>query len=156
MKAMKEELKWVRSNAKGRQAKSKARLARFEELSDVEYQRRNETNEIFIPVAERLGNEVIEFKGVTKSFGDRVLIDNLSFKVPAGRHRRHHRPQRRRQVDAVPHDPGHREARQRRGEDRQDRASWPSSTRAAPAWPPRRRCGKTSPAAWTTSSSASS
>ncbi len=84
IKAMKEELKWVRSNAKGRQAKSKARLARFEELSDVDYQRRNETNEIFIPVAERLGNEVIEFKGVSKSFGDRVLIDNLSFKVPAG------------------------------------------------------------------------
>jgi sulfate-transporting ATPase len=84
IKAMKEELKWVRSNAKGRQAKSKARLARFEELSDVEYQRRNETNEIFIPVAERLGNEVIEFKNVTKSFGDRLLIDNLSFKIPAG------------------------------------------------------------------------
>ena len=84
IKAMKEELKWVRSNAKGRQAKSKARLARFEELSDVEYQRRNETNEIFIPVAERLGNDVIEFKGVTKSFGDRVLIDNLSFKIPPG------------------------------------------------------------------------
>ncbi len=83
-KAMKEELKWVRSNAKARQTKSKARLARFEELSDVEYQRRNETNEIFIPVAERLGNEVIEFDGVTKSFGERVLIDNLSFKVPAG------------------------------------------------------------------------
>ena len=84
MKAMKEELKWVRSNAKARQTKSKARLARFEELSDVEYQKRNETNEIFIPVAERLGNEVIEFKGVSKSFGDRLLIDNLSFKVPAG------------------------------------------------------------------------
>jgi sulfate-transporting ATPase len=84
IKAMKEELKWVRSNAKGRQAKSKARLARFEELSDVDYQRRNETNEIFIPVAERLGNEVIEFKGVSKSFGERLLIDNLSFKVPAG------------------------------------------------------------------------
>jgi sulfate-transporting ATPase len=84
IKAMKEELKWVRSNAKGRQAKSKARLARFEELSDTDYQRRNETNEIFIPVAERLGNEVIEFKGVTKSFGGRCLIDNLSFKVPAG------------------------------------------------------------------------
>jgi sulfate-transporting ATPase len=84
IKAMKEELKWVRSNAKGRQAKSKARLARFEELSDVEYQRRNETNEIFIPVAERLGNEVIEFKNVSKSFGDRLLIDNLSFKVPPG------------------------------------------------------------------------
>jgi sulfate-transporting ATPase len=83
-KAMKEELKWVRSNAKGRQTKSKARLARFEELSDVEYQKRNETNEIFIPVAERLGHEVIEFEGVSKSFGDRVLIDDLSFKVPAG------------------------------------------------------------------------
>jgi len=83
-KAMKAELKWVRSNSKARQTKSKARLARFEELSDVEYQKRNETNEIFIPVADRLGNEVIEFVGVSKSFGDRVLIDNLSFKVPAG------------------------------------------------------------------------
>lgn len=83
-KAMKEELKWVRSNAKGRQAKSKARLARFEELSDVEYQQRNVTNEIFIPVAERLGNQVIEFKNVSKSFGDRLLIDNLSFSVPPG------------------------------------------------------------------------
>jgi sulfate-transporting ATPase len=83
-KAMKQELEWVRKNAKGRQAKSKARLARFEELSDVEYQKRNETNEIFIPVADRLGNEVIEFENVTKSFGDRVLIDDLSFKIPAG------------------------------------------------------------------------
>ncbi len=84
MKAMKEELKWVRSNAKARQTKSKARLARFEELSDVEYQQRNVTNEIFIPVAERLGNEVIEFVDVSKSFGERLLIDKLSFKVPAG------------------------------------------------------------------------
>ncbi len=84
MKAMKKELEWVRQNPKGRQAKSKARLARFEELSDVEYQKRNETNEIFIPVGERLGNEVIEFKNVTKGFGDRVLIEDLSFKVPAG------------------------------------------------------------------------
>jgi len=83
-KALKQELEWVRKNTKGRQAKSKARLARFEELSDVDYQKRNETNEIFIPVAERLGNEVIEFNGVTKSFGDRCLIDNLSFKIPAG------------------------------------------------------------------------
>jgi len=83
-KAMKKELEWARQNPKGRQAKSKARLARFEELSDYEYQKRNETQEIFIPVAERLGNDVLEFKGVTKSFGDRVLIDNLSFKVPAG------------------------------------------------------------------------
>jgi len=83
-KAMKKELEWARQNPKGRQAKSKARLARFEELSDYEYQRRNETNEIFIPVAERLGSEVIEFVNVSKSFGDRQLIDNLSFKVPAG------------------------------------------------------------------------
>ncbi len=83
-KAMKKELEWARQNPKGRQAKSKARLARFEELSDYEYQKRNETQEIFIPVAERLGHEVIEFKGVSKSFGDRLLIDNLSFKVPAG------------------------------------------------------------------------
>jgi sulfate-transporting ATPase len=83
-KAMKKELEWARANPKGRQAKSKARLARFEELSDHEYQKRNETQEIFIPVAERLGNEVFEFKNVSKSFGDRLLIDNLSFKVPAG------------------------------------------------------------------------
>ena len=83
-KAMKRELEWVRKNPKGRQAKSKARLARFEELSDFDYQKRNETNEIFIPVAERLGHEVVEFTGVSKSFGERLLIDNLSFKVPAG------------------------------------------------------------------------
>ncbi len=83
-KAVKKELEWARSNPKGRQAKSKARLARFEELSDFDYQKRNETQEIFIPVAERLGNEVFEFKNVSKSFGDRLLIDNLSFQVPAG------------------------------------------------------------------------
>ena len=83
-KALKKELEWVRQNSKGRQAKSKARIARFEELSDFEYQKRNETQEIFIPVADRLGSQVIEFKGVTKSFGDRVLIDNLSFNIPAG------------------------------------------------------------------------
>jgi len=84
MKAMKQELEWVRQNPKARQAKSKARLARFEELSSVEYQQRNETQEIFIPVGERLGNEVIEFENVSKAFGDRLLIDNLSFKVPPG------------------------------------------------------------------------
>ena len=84
VKAMKQELEWVRQNAKGRQAKSKARLARFEEMSNYEYQKRNETQEIFIPVAERLGNEVIEFINVSKSFGDKILIDDLSFKVPAG------------------------------------------------------------------------
>ncbi len=83
MKAMKKELEWVRQNPKGRQAKSKARIARFEELSDVDYQKRNETNEIFIPVAERLGTEVFEFTGVSKSYGDRLLIDNLSFSIPA-------------------------------------------------------------------------
>ena len=84
IKAMKQELEWVRQNAKGRQAKSKARLARFEEMSNYEYQKRNETQEIFIPVAERLGNEVIEFTNVSKSFGDKLLIDDLSFKVPPG------------------------------------------------------------------------
>ncbi|XZG69108.1 energy-dependent translational throttle protein EttA [Chitinibacteraceae bacterium HSL-7] len=84
MKAMKQELEWVRQNPKGRQAKSKARIARFEELSSFENQKRNETQEIFIPVAERLGNEVIEFDGVSKGFGDRLLIDNLSFKAPPG------------------------------------------------------------------------
>lgn len=84
MKAIKHELEWVRQNPKGRQAKSKARLTRFEELSSVEYQQRNETNEIFIPVAERLGKDVIEFKNVSKGFGDRLLIDNLSFTIPTG------------------------------------------------------------------------
>ncbi len=83
-KAIEKELEWVRSAAKGRQSKGKARLNRFEELNSVEYQRRNETNEIFIPPGERLGQEVIEFKNVTKSFGDRVLIEDLSFKIPPG------------------------------------------------------------------------
>jgi sulfate-transporting ATPase len=83
-KTIKKELEWVRQNAKGRQAKAKARMTRFEELSSHEYQKRNETSEIFIPVAERLGNEAIEFNNVTKSFGDRLLIDNLSFRVPPG------------------------------------------------------------------------
>ena len=82
--ALKKEVEWVRQNAKGRQTKSKARIARFEELSDFEYQKRNETQEIFIPVAERLGTQVIEFNNVTKSFGDRVLIDNLTMNIPAG------------------------------------------------------------------------
>ncbi|MBH1975176.1 MAG: energy-dependent translational throttle protein EttA [Rhodocyclales bacterium] len=84
MKAMKQELEWVRSNPKARQAKSKSRLARFNELSNEEYQKRNETQEIFIPVAERLGDKVIEFNNVSKGFGDRLLIDNLSFTVPPG------------------------------------------------------------------------
>jgi sulfate-transporting ATPase len=83
-KTIKKELEWVRQNPKARQAKSKARIARFEELSSHEYQKRNETSEIFIPVAERLGNEVVEFNNVSKGYGDRLLIDNLSFKVPPG------------------------------------------------------------------------
>ena len=84
IKAMKMELEWVRQNPKARQAKSKSRLARFDELSSVEYQKRNETQEIFIPVAERLGEQVIEFHGVSKGFGDRLLIDDLSFSIPPG------------------------------------------------------------------------
>jgi sulfate-transporting ATPase len=84
IKTMKQELEWVRSNPKARQAKSKARIARFEELSSHEHQKRNETQEIFIPVADRLGDSVIEFKNVSKGFGDRLLIDDLSFKVPPG------------------------------------------------------------------------
>jgi sulfate-transporting ATPase len=84
IKAMARELEWVRANAKARQAKSKARIARFEELASYEHQKRNETQEIFIPVAERLGDAVIEFRNVSKGYGERVLIDDLSFKVPAG------------------------------------------------------------------------
>ena len=84
IKAMQAELEWVRQNPKARQAKSKARLARFDELSQYEHQERNETQEIFIPVAERLGNEVIEFKNVSKGYGERLLVDKLSFKVPPG------------------------------------------------------------------------
>ena len=83
-KTIKRELEWVRQNPKARQAKSKARLARFDELSSYDYQKRNETHEIFIPVAERLGDAVIEFKGVSKGYGERLLIDDLSFRVPAG------------------------------------------------------------------------
>lgn len=83
-KTIAKELEWVRQNPKGRQAKSKARLTRFNELSEYEYQKRNETQEIFIPVAERLGNDVIEFKNVSKGYGDRLLIDNLSFAIPPG------------------------------------------------------------------------
>ena len=124
MKAMKKELEWVRQNAKGRQAKSKARLARFEELQST-----SNTRSATRPTrsssrsGERLGNEVIEFKNVTKGFGDRVLIDDLSLQGAGRRDRRHHRPQRRRQVDAVPHDPGQGKARHRRDRDRPHRAA---------------------------------
>ncbi|MFA6698719.1 MAG: energy-dependent translational throttle protein EttA [Thiomicrospira sp.] len=84
LRTIKHELEWVRANPKGRHAKSKARMARFDELSSVETQKRNETNEIFIPVAERLGEKVIEVNGISKGFGDRLLIDELSFKLPQG------------------------------------------------------------------------
>ncbi len=83
-KAMKTELEWARSNPKARQAKSKARLARYEEMASVEYQRRNETQEIFIPPGERLGDKVIEFHEVSKAFGDKLLMDKVSFSVPPG------------------------------------------------------------------------
>ncbi len=84
MRAMKEELEWVRANPKGRQAKSKARIQRFEELSSSDYQQRNETREIYIPPGPRLGKQVVEFENVTKSFGDRLLIEDLSFNLPPG------------------------------------------------------------------------
>ena len=83
-KAMQQELEWVRANQKARQAKSKSRLARYEEMSSVEYQKRNETQEIFIPLGERLGDKVIDFNGVSKAFGDKLLMDNVSFSIPAG------------------------------------------------------------------------
>ena len=83
-KALKKELEWVRAGTKGRTTKSKSRLARFEELSSYEYQKTNETQEIFIPVAERLGDQVIEFSGVRKSYGDRMLMDDVNFRIPAG------------------------------------------------------------------------
>src|SRR5437899_4677601 len=84
IKAMEKELEWVRQSARGRQTKSKARIARFEELASYEHQKRNETQEIFIPVAERLGDSVIEFRNVSKGYADRLLIEDLSFSVPAG------------------------------------------------------------------------
>ena len=157
-KAMKEELKWVRSNAKGRQSKSKARLARFEELSDVEYQKRNETNEIFIPVGERLGNQVIDFNGVSKSFGDRLLLDNVSFKVPAGhRARLQHAPwlvpvgsggtlsmdagRCLAEFGGRPANPGLRLDRQRTAGDEGQKSGWNATTRVR-AGPGRRPGGR--------------
>jgi sulfate-transporting ATPase len=83
-KALKRELEWVRAGTKGRQAKSKSRLARFEELASYEYQKRNETQEIFIPVAERLGDNVIDVAGVRKAYGERLLMDDVTFRIPAG------------------------------------------------------------------------
>ena len=131
-------------NPKGRQAKSKARIARFEELSSYEHQKRNETQEIFIPVAERLGNEVIEFENVQQGLRRPAADRRPVVQRPARRDRRHHRPERRRQVDAVPHD--HRQGEARRGRDRRSatRCSSRSSTRRANRCPTTRRRGRRS------------
>ena len=102
-KMLARELEWVRQNPKARQAKSKARMQRFEELQSREFQERNETNEIYIPPGPRLGELVVEAKGLSKAYGDKLLFDNLELQPAAGRHRRHHRPERRRQDHAVPH-----------------------------------------------------
>jgi sulfate-transporting ATPase len=154
-KALQKELEWSRQNPKARQAKSKARLARFNELSEYEYQKRNETQEIFIPVAERLGNEVIEFKNVSKAFGDRLLIDNLSFTVPPGAI-----------VGIIgPNGAGKSTLfKMIAGKEQPDsgevvigqtaRSRWSTST--ATSWPTTRPCSKTSPAAPTCSASAAS
>ena len=103
-KAIQKELEWARQNAKGGRSKGKARLARIEELQSVDYQRRAGNQRNLHPAGRTPRQQGLEFKNVSKKFGDRLLIDDLSFSVPAGRDRRHHRPQRRRQVDAVPHD----------------------------------------------------
>ncbi|EQD59653.1 ABC transporter, ATP-binding protein YjiK domain protein, partial [mine drainage metagenome] len=100
-KTLEHELEWVRQNPKARQAKSKARLQRYEELASREFQQRNETSEIYIPPGERLGEHVIEVRGVRKAYGERLLIDDLSFESAARRHRRDHRSKRRGQDDAA-------------------------------------------------------
>ena len=100
---MQHELEWVRANPKARQAKSKARLARFDELASRSIQTRNETNEIYIPPGPRLGDLVIEAEGLRKAYGDKLLFDGLRLQAAAGRHRRRDRPERRRQDDALPH-----------------------------------------------------
>ena len=155
-KALKRELAWVRSGTKAQQSKSKSRLARFEELSSYEYQRRNETQEIFIPVAERLGDQVIEFTGVRKAYGDRLLDGRRQLPHPAGRDRRHHRAERRGQDDAVPHDRGQGTARRRHDLDRLDREARGGRSDARVARRRRRRCSTTSPAGATCSRSAGS
>ncbi len=151
------ELEWVRSNAKGRQTKSKARLARYEEMAaEADRTRKLDFEEIQIPPGPRLGNLVIEVNNLRKGFGDRVLIDDLSFTLPAQRHRRRHRPQRRRQDHALQDDRRPRGARRRRGQGRRDGEDRRTSTRAAPAWTRRRTSGRPCPTASTTSRSARS
>ena len=144
IKAMQKELEWVRSNPKARQSKSKARISRFNDLASYEHQKRNETNEIFIPVAERLGDAVIEFENVSKSYGEKLLIDNLSFRVPPGAIVGIIGPNGagkttlfRMIAGGEPPD----SARSRSA----IRCSWPSSTRRANRCPTRRPYGKRSP-----------
>ncbi len=143
------ELEWVRQNPKARQAKSKARLQRYEELASQEFQERNETNEIYIPPGERLGELVIEVHGLRKGYGDRLLIDNLELHAAARRHRRHHRPERCGQDHAVPHAHRHREPDA--GEIRVGPSvqASPTSTSRARRSMTRRPCGRRSPAAST-------
>jgi len=132
-KALATELEWVRGNPKARQAKSKARLARYEEMSSVEYQKRNETHEIFIPPGERLGDKVIEFHNVSKGFRRPPADRQPELQHSAGRHRRRDRPERCRQIDAVPDDSGQGHAgfgRNRGRPDGQDRRRRPDPRRS--------------------------
>ena len=151
------ELEWVRSSPKARQAKSKARLSRFEELvAEAERTKRCDSDTIQIPPGPRLGGVVIEVDKLVKGFDDRVLIDGLSFSLPARRHRRHHRSQRRRQDHAVQDDRRRRAAGRRHGQDRRDDRDLLRRPVPRPASTRRRRCGRSSPTGSTTSRSARS
>ena len=145
------ELEWVRMAPKARQAKGKARLAAYEKLlAEAEAAERGPDRlEIHIPPGPRLGDQVIEAQGLSKGYGDRLLIDDLSFSLPPGRHRRHHRPERRRQDHAVPHDHGRRAARRRRASRSDRRSTSPTSTSRATPSTPTRRSTRRSPTATT-------
>ena len=136
---------------KARQAKSKARITAYEKMAAEQFEERPDEFEIQIPPGKHLGDLVVEAKNVTKAYGDNVLIENLSFRLPAGRHRRHHRPQRRRQDDAVPHDRRPGEARHRRAARSARRSSSATSIRTATRSTRTRPSTKKSPAATTTS-----